>query len=90
LTEEYWYYNPIPKPQEKGPYPYNFKGYMGKKRFLTIAKCLIFTDVFLPAYRNKFWQVRQMIKALIENMANHFVAAWLMCLDESMSIWHSK
>jgi hypothetical protein len=31
-----------------------------------------------------------MIKAWNENMANIFLAAWVLCLDESMSIWHNK
>ena len=42
--EEYWYYDPVPRPQEEGPCPYNFKGYMSKKRFQAITKCLTFTD----------------------------------------------
>jgi hypothetical protein len=88
--EEYWYYDPVPRPQEEGPCPYNFKEYMHKRRFFAITKCPTFTDAIPPAYRDKFWQVRQMIRAWNENMANHFVAAWVMCLDESMSIWHNK
>ena len=47
--EEYWYYDPVPRPQEEGPCPYNFKGYMGKKRFQAITKCLTFTDAIPPA-----------------------------------------
>jgi hypothetical protein len=35
--EEVWYYDPVPRPQEEGPCPYNFKGYMGKKRFQAIT-----------------------------------------------------
>jgi hypothetical protein len=31
-----------------------------------------------------------MIRAWNKNMANRFVATWVMCLDESMSIWHNK
>jgi hypothetical protein len=27
----------VPRPQEEGPCPYNFKGYMGKKRFQAIT-----------------------------------------------------
>jgi hypothetical protein len=62
---------------------------MGKRRFQAITKCLTFTDTIPLAYRDKFWQVRQMIRAWNENMANRFVTAWVMCLDESMSIWHN-
>jgi hypothetical protein len=88
--EEYWCYNTVLKPQEDGHCPYNFKGYMSKRRFMAITKCLIFTDAISPAYRDKFWQVKQMIRAWNKNMANRFVATWVMCLDESMSIWHNK
>ena len=31
-----------------------------------------------------------MIRAWNEHMANIFLAAWIVCLDESMSIWHNK
>ena len=89
-VDEYWNYDHVQRPQEEGPCPYNFKGYMGKKRFHLITKCLTFTDATPPPYRDKFWQVRQMIRAWNENMANIFVAAWVLCLDESMSIWHNK
>jgi len=75
LMDEYWHYDPVPRPQEEGPCPYNFKEYMSKKRFQAIIKCLTFTDAIPPAYRDKFWQVRQMIRAWNENMASVFVAA---------------
>jgi hypothetical protein len=78
LMDEYWHYDPVPRPQEEGPCPYNFKEYMSKKRFQAIIKCLTFTDAIPPAYRDKFWQVRQMIRAWNENMASVFVAAWVM------------
>jgi hypothetical protein len=89
-SDEYWYYDPFPKPQEDGPCPYNFKLVMAKRRFLSITRCLVFTDIPPPLYRDKFWQVRQMIKVWNENMANNFLAAWVICLNKSMSIWHDK
>ena len=87
--EEYWCYEPIQRPQEEGPCPYNFRNYMSKKRFKLITEHLVFTDAMAPSFHDKLWQVRQMIKAWNENMASKFVAAWVMCLDESMSIWHN-
>jgi hypothetical protein len=89
-TDKYWYYDPIPKPQEDGPCPYNFMLVMARRQFYSITKCLVFSDVPPPSYCDKFWQVRQMIKAWNENIANIFVAAWVVCLNESMSIWHNK
>ena len=88
--EEYWCYEPLQRPQEEGPCPYNFRNYMSKKRFKMITDNLVFTDAAAPSFRDKFWQVRQMVKAWNENMALKFVAAWVMCLDESMSIWHNR
>ena len=64
----------------------SYPPYLRKKRFLKITKSLVFTDATPLAFCNKFWQVRQMIRAWNKNMANFFVATWVMCLDESMSI----
>ena len=52
----------MPRPHKESPCPYNFKGYMGKKRFQAITKCLTFTDAIPPVYRNKFWQVMKNIR----------------------------
>ena len=60
---------------------------MTKKRFHVIGRNLIFTDVLPPNFIDKFWQIHQMICAWNEHMANTFVAAWIACVDESMSIW---
>ncbi len=70
--------------------PYNFKGYMARKRFTAILRYLDFTNVERPAFVDKIWQVRQMIKAWNDHMAAIFLAGWVICLDESMSIWHNK
>jgi hypothetical protein len=61
--EEYWCYEPIQRPQEEGPCPYNFRNYMSKKRFRSISENLVFTDATAPSFCDKFGQVRQMIKA---------------------------
>ncbi|KAL3780541.1 hypothetical protein ACHAW5_006750 [Stephanodiscus triporus] len=37
-----------------------------------------------------FWEIRQMIKEWNTHMTNVFLAAWVICLDESMSIWHQR
>ncbi len=75
ITNKCWCYDHITKPRV-----------MAKKRFQAITNCLIFTDVTPPSYCDKFWQVRQMIKAWNEYMANIFITARLICLNESMSI----
>ena len=76
--------------EEDNPCPYNFRKYMSKKRFEQILSALTFTDVQKPAYVDKFWQVRQMVKQWNQNMANVFLAGWILCLDESMSIWYNR
>jgi hypothetical protein len=88
--DEYWCYKLLQRPQEEDPSPYyNFRTFMSKKRFHLITQSLVFTNATAPSFHDKFWQVRQMIKAWNEIMASKFVAAWAMCLDESMSTWHN-
>ena len=48
------------------------------------------TDEVPPAYKDKFWEVRQMIKLWKRNMALIFSCSWASCLDESMSIWLNR
>ena len=43
-----------------------------------------------PSYKDNFHEVRQMVEAWNENMMEVFVAGWVSCLDESMSIWTSR
>ncbi len=69
--------------------PYNFKDFMSKKRFSTITRELRLTNNAPPTYRDRFWEVREIIKSWNDHMADIFVPAWALCLDESMSIWHS-
>ena len=60
--------------------------YMGQIRFVDILSTLQFTDSQPPAYLDKFWEVRQMVKAWVDNMNTHFCPGYVNCLDESMSI----
>ena len=70
--------------------PYNFRQYMSKARFDSITAALFFTDAPKPTFVDKFWEVRQMIAEWNKNMAAVFYAGWVVCLDESMSIWHNR
>ena len=74
--EDFW--STLPFNEESNPCPYNFRKYMSLKRFREITAALKFTDRPMPAY---VWN---------KNMAAVFAAGWAVCLDESMSIWHSR
>ena len=63
---------------------------MSAKRFKTITANLRFTNTSPPAFRDPFWQVRLILQAWNDNMAAQFLASWVLCLDESMSIWHNR
>ena len=73
--------------EDNNPCPYNLRKYMSKARFDAITAALTFTDKAAPTYTDRFWD---MITAWNANMAANFSAAWILCLDESMSIWHNR
>jgi hypothetical protein len=86
-VDEFWRYETTPRDQESDSCPYDFKDFMSKRLFQAITRSLQFTSSVPPnAYVDKFWQIR----AWNEHMANIFLAAWIVCLDKSMSIWHNK
>jgi hypothetical protein len=88
-TSEFWDYSGVQRPQEDGPCPYNFRTVMSQRRFLAITASLVFTSEQPPAFRDKFWQIREMVGAWNANM-KEFIAGWVLCLDESMSIWLNR
>ena len=51
---------------------------------------ICFTNHPAPAYTDRFWEVRQMMEEWRWNMKEFFYPSWILCLDESMSIWMSK
>ena len=86
-TRAYWD-NSDPSPF-KGP-PFRLHSFMSFERFYAITKALYFTDHTLPLYRDKFWNIQQMIHDWNCHMSDVFLDGWLSCLDESMSIWTSR
>jgi hypothetical protein len=70
--------------------PYDLGQYMSKNRFNCITRELRFTSASAPSYRDRFWEVREMIAAWNENMKSLFLPGWVTCLDESISIWFSR
>ena len=63
---------------------------MSRKRFEAILKALSYTSRQCPAFRDRFWEVRQMLDAWNTNMMEQFMPSWVNCLDESMSTWTNK
>jgi Transposase IS4 len=67
--------------------PYRLNDIMSRNRFDTILRRLCLTNMQQPTYRDRFWEVRQLIQAWNENMSHNFSPGWISCLDESMSVW---
>jgi hypothetical protein len=67
--------------------PYRFHDIMPRARFEDILKCLVYTNREPPAFRDPFWEVRQLIESWNSNMFEKFVPGWISCLDESMCKW---
>ena len=59
-TRAYWD-DPYPSPFKVAPFILH--SFMSFARFDAITKALSFTDHTPPLYRDKFWEVRQMIHA---------------------------
>ena len=70
--------------------PLRLNQYMTGRRFEMITNALHFTDKSAPTFKDKFWEVRQMIQEWNKNMTLMFRSSWVSCLDESMSIWNNK
>ena len=70
--------------------PFHLHKYMSRTRFGMILKCIFYTIDKPPAYRDRFWEVRQMLDAWNKNMNDNFIPGWANCLDESMSVWTNK
>ena len=58
--------------------------------FKAITYCLYLTSRTALTFVDKFWEIREMIIAWNANMVAVFAAAWVVCLDESMLIWHDR
>ncbi len=70
--------------------PYQFSLLMNKTRFNEITSELRFTNRAPPTYRDRFWEVREMVREWNKNMWAFFIPSWMIYLDESMSIWFQR
>ena len=67
--------------------PWRYNEVMSRQRFENITSALSFTDLPAPAYKDRFWEVRQLQDEWNKNMDEHFASSWISVLDESMSKW---
>ena len=61
--------------------------YMSRTRFELILQHIKYTKLDPPTYKDRFWEVREMLDKWNKNMATNFVPSWINCIDESMSKW---
>jgi len=84
---EFWSEKPIDR---RNGAPYRFNDLMSGRRFSEILTNLCYTDRQAPSFRDRFWEVRQIVQEWNKWMAENFVPSWINCLDESMSIWTNR
>lgn len=60
---------------------------MAYNRFYEITRSLTYIDIEAPNYRYKFYEIRQFLASFNKKMKSIFLAGWVSCLDEIMSIW---
>lgn len=70
--------------------PFRLGEFMSRNRFEAILSAIRYTSSPAPGHKDKFWEVRDLLKAFNENMAKVFVPSYISCLDESMSFWTNK
>ena len=70
--------------------PYRVNCWMSGRRFNDILVALKYTKLQPPPYKDKFWEVRELLRAWKDNMTKIFSPSYICCLDESMSIWYNR
>ena len=67
--------------------PFRMNDFMSWKQFEEILGALRLTGRNAPAYKDRFYKVREMLEMWNTNKEEVFSAGWISCLDESMSKW---
>ena len=83
-TDRRRYWSSIPVSRETGA-PFRLCDLMSNKMFERIIQGMVYTSVEPPSFKDRFWEVRQMVSAWNQNMKEIFSPSWVSCLDESMS-----
>ena len=76
--------------EENNTPSFTINRYMPRRRFLAITLGLRFTVSTPLTFREKFWEIQDLIASWNSLMKDVFSTAWVVCLDESMLIWHSR
>ena len=60
--------------------PYRFSHWMTYRRFEEIRTNLVYTNQNKPMFKDKFWEIYQIVQQWNENMKQRFSASWVSCL----------
>ena len=63
---------------------------MSHTRFELILQHIKYTKLNPPTYKDRFWEVLEMLEEWNKNMATNVVPSWINCIDELMSKWLNK
>ena len=66
---------------------FTLSNYMTCTCFENILNNLTYTNKEPPEYKDRFWEVHDMLDCWNKNMAKMFLPSWMNCIDESMSKW---
>ena len=80
------WWSKTPPSMESGA-PFRLNEYMSRDRFEDIIQGLRYTTAEPPAYRDKFYEVREMWEYWNAHYHQEYVPSYLSCLDESVSEW---
>ena len=67
--------------------PFRLHHYMSYKRFTAILDSINYRSKGPPTYKDRFWEIREMIEAWNASIIKTFSPGAVNCLDESMSPW---
>ena len=66
---------------------FTLSNYMTCTHFENILNNLTYTNKDPPEYKDRFWEVCDMLACWNKIMAKMFLPSWMNCIDESMSKW---
>ena len=75
--------------RERGA-PFRLNDLMSSNHFKDIIRNLTYTNLQPPAFKDKLWEMQQMVEEWNKLMREVFIPGWINCLDESMLIWSNK